>query len=126
MPVCFHVLACGVWQLQARLQCTDLCVQSVPRRLNPPMGIGPWHARVHNVECQNEYGVRTLEGSGCSYLSGGAEVVLVSAAVAAAAAVDGTRSDVDSDVGKVVSDASSDVESLALGLDAIEIEHEAE
>jgi hypothetical protein len=60
-------------------------------------------------------------------LSGGPEGVLVSAAVAAAAdASDGTCSDVDSDVGKVVSDASSDVESLALGLDAIEIEYEAE
>jgi hypothetical protein len=52
--------------------------------------------------------------------------VLVSAAVAAAAASDGTGGDVDSHVGEVVSDASSDVESLALGLDAIEIEYDAE
>jgi Kyakuja-Dileera-Zisupton transposase len=31
------------------------------------MGIGPWHTRAHNVECQDEYGARTLEGSGCSF-----------------------------------------------------------
>lgn len=31
------------------------------------MGIGPWHTRAHNVECQDEYGARTSEGSGCSF-----------------------------------------------------------
>jgi Kyakuja-Dileera-Zisupton transposase len=62
--MCWHV-ACGSFKLDANAQ-TSAC-RACPDAWHPPMGIGPWHARAHNVECQNEYGARTLEGSGCSF-----------------------------------------------------------
>lgn len=32
-----------------------------------PMAIGPWHARVHKVSCQQKFGARVVENTGLTY-----------------------------------------------------------
>lgn len=51
--------------IRTYVSCLDCRV--CPEAWHPPMGIGPWHARAHIVECQNEFGARTLDGSCCSF-----------------------------------------------------------